>query len=79
MSNRNTPLHQAAMLELNGFWAAGDTMRQLYNANQDALHLLCTVLPFIEDAKDDPCYKDGVATSLLAKLRDTIQQLEALA
>ncbi len=45
--------------------------------NDDMLDLLCTVLPFIEDAEDDPCYKDGVATRLVARVKAAIKTLEA--
>ncbi len=46
-------------------------------SNDDILDLLCTVLPFIEDAQDDPCYKDGVATRLVARVKAAIEALEA--
>ena len=73
----NHALQIASTLEVHGFWAAGDTMRQLCAANSNALHLLCTVLPFLEDAEDDPCYKDGRVTQLIARLKANIKRLEA--
>ncbi len=45
--------------------------------NDDMLDLLCTVLPFIEDAGNDPAYKPGVTKALEARLREAIQKLEA--
>lgn len=45
--------------------------------NDDILDLLCTVLPFIEDAGSDSAYKPGVTKALEARLREAIQQLEA--
>lgn len=47
--------------------------------NEDILDLLCTVLPFIEDAGLDPAYKPGVVKALEARLREAIQQLEGKA
>ena len=47
--------------------------------NDKLLDLLCTVLPFIEDAQDDPCYKDGVATRLVARVKAAIAELEGAA
>ena len=43
----------------------------------DLLDLLCKVLPFLEDAEEDPCYKDGTVTRLIARLKANIERLEA--
>lgn len=45
--------------------------------DSELLDLLYTVLPFLEDAEDDPCYKDGRVTQLIARLKANIKRLEA--
>ena len=43
----------------------------------EVLDLLYAVLPFLEDAEEDPCYKDGTVTRLIARLKANIEKLEA--
>jgi hypothetical protein len=43
----------------------------------ELLNLLCTVLPFLEDAQEDACYKNGVVTRLIARVKTAITELEA--
>ena len=43
----------------------------------DLLDAACTALPFIEDAADDHCYKEGAAKKVEAKIRAAIAKGES--
>lgn len=42
----------------------------------DLLDLLCKVLPFLEDAEEDPCYKDGAVAVVIRRVLVAIKTLE---
>lgn len=46
----------------------------LINELQDAL---CQALPYVEDAKYDPCYKSGSTVALENRIKRLIEQAES--
>lgn len=51
--------------------------RVLSDLETELLELVCTALPFVEDAEADPCYKPGVARALVKRMRKAIGQADA--
>ena len=44
----------------------------------DLLHALCTALPFVEDALEDPCYKPDAVRRALALIQHAITNAEKI-
>ena len=49
----------------------------LHATNSDMLNMLYRLLPIVEDAKDDPCYKPGYVSKLEGELLALIQEVTA--
>ena len=47
-------------------------IRLLLAQRESLLHALCTALPFVEDAEDDPCFKAGHVQKTVRDLRQAI-------
>lgn len=44
----------------------------------DLLHALCTALPFVEDALEDPCYKPEAVRRAIALIHHAITNAEKI-
>jgi len=58
------------------FDAVAQVNARLMAAAPDMLHLLYTVLPIVEDACEDPCYKPGYVSGIERQIRTLIDNLE---
>ncbi len=56
--------------------AVAQVNARLMAAAPDMLHLLYTVLPIVEDACEDPCYKPGYVSGIERQIRTLIDNLE---
>lgn len=49
---------------------------ELLTQRQTLLDALCTALPFVEDAEDDPCFKPGHVRKTVRDIRHVIESVE---
>lgn len=64
-------MHMPSSLE-----QAGIIIGQLLAQRASLLDALCTALPFVEDAEDDPCFKAGHVKKTVRHLRHVIESTE---
>ncbi len=52
------------------------TLDELRAQRKTLLDALCTALPFVEDAEDDPCFKPGHVKKTVRDIRQAIESVE---
>ena len=50
---------------------------RLIAAAPDLLHALSLALPYVEDALEDPCYKEGTVAKAIRIIKDALAKAEA--
>ena len=55
----------------------GNDLEKAKELRDDLLHALSLALPFVEDALEDPCYKDGTVAKTIRTIKDALARAEA--